>query len=362
MARIGIVSRVHGINYGANLQAFALQKILERLGNDVEYINLEVKNTNKGLRSILSFGYNCVKYLFGYRKRLKRTLIFRKLINFSKEVHTQEDLKELDDRYDVTLCGSDQIWNPRYYTKSNGLYLLNFSKKRKASYASSFGVETLHKEYSEILQSELSTFNSLSSRENTGVAILERMGLKSERHIDPTFLLSSNEWIKFANRRRVIKDPYICCYIMPGVKGLNNYIIKTAERLLANHPEIKKIIIIGEREYKKLFSFHNYITTAGPLEFLSLISNASIVLTSSFHGTCFSIIFNKLFYSILDRSNKFNSRIIDLLSMFNLDNRIRWSDEAFKITEIAPIQYQAINDKIGWERERALQYLSSITK
>ncbi len=360
MKRIGVVSRIHGINYGANLQALALQEAIKSIGHECTYINYVVGVPIQGLhRKILSLGYSVVRRFLGYSKRLSNTKLFSKNIKKSPILNNKNDLYKELDKYDVLMSGSDQIWNPRYYGSSHGLYFFeNVFGKKKISYASSFGVTSIDKHYKDIVHNALSDYTDISCRESTGVKILERLGLRVSRHIDPTFLLTSSQWSRFFDKKPLIKEKYICCYVMSGADTLNNYIIKYAEKILRENPKYTRIVILGEKEYKGIFSKHIYYRTAGPTEFLNIMHNAEHILTSSFHGTCFSIIFNKNFNSVLSASNKFNSRISDLLELFNLQNRIIYSDSELNLSNIdSNIDFDAVNTKIAQEREAAYLYL-----
>lgn len=363
MIKIGIVSRIHGINYGANLQAYALLTALKKLGFDPYYINYTVKIKTRGVRRILSFGYSLSRFLLGYKKRLDRTKNFQRKLDLSLPI--KKNFKDAYSQFDILLAGSDQIWNPRYYVPSNGLYLFEGEKvKPKFSYASSFGVRSIDENYSPVIFKCLSQFKSLSCRENGGVDILNKLGLTAKRHIDPTFLLSKDEWLRMFDYAPIIKGKYICCYVMPGVKKLNNKILHFAEHLKKQYTDVEKIVVIGDKEYVGLLSNHVFVRDAGPIEFLNIIYNSEIVLTSSFHGTCFSIIFQKQFASIIERSNKFNSRIEDLLSNLDLSSQMILVDnqtEEFNVAITRP-DYEKVNRLLEKERENSYDYLASLKK
>ena len=222
----------------------------------------------------------------GYKKRIKNTRKFTKNIKLTYPIKNKDKLYNELKNFDILLSGSDQIWNPRYYSTSEGLYLFeNISEITKASYASSFGVISLDSKYQELIKQTLSNYDYLSCRENSGVKILNEIGLNSLRNIDPTFLLTIPQWKRFFTEEPIVRGKYICCYVMPGADKLNRFVIKVAEKILQETPGIERIVILGEKEYKGLFSRHIYYRTAGPSEFLNIIYNAERILTSSFHGT-----------------------------------------------------------------------------
>ena len=361
MKRIGIVSRIHGVNYGANLQAVALQKILSEYEAYAEYINWNVEIPLKGIHKIKSKVYATLRLFFGFKQRLHNTSAFQcRYLKMSKPLTNQEELEALIKTYDVLLSGSDQIWNPRYLPLSEDFYLLPFhTEKLRFSYASSFGVDTISKDLQSKYYKYLSRFKIVSVREISGQRILSNIGISSRVDIDPTLLLQENDWYSFFNRKSIISGDYICCYVMNGASELNDYIIKQAEamqRLMNGKP---KIVILGEKEYRGWFSKHIYIPMAGPSEFLNILYNSCFVLTSSFHGTCFSIIFKKNFYSILERKNKFNSRIVDLLNQLKLDDRILYKEHSQDINN-DEINYHRVYANLEQLRVKSLEYIKEI--
>lgn len=365
MRRIGIASRVHGINYGANLQAVALQKVIEELGTEVEYIDFEVTTSSVGFKRILSWGFGIIRLFLGYQIRLKRTNAFRlNYLHFSPHFSEIHELSAQVGRYDLLLAGSDQIWNPRYYRQSCGLYLLTFSNEiSKASYASSFGIISLSDRLQSIYAEQLQKFKFLSVREKSGLEILKKMGLNAEVNLDPTLLLNEKQWKALFNiSTPIISGEYICCYVMSGADKLNQYVIYQAELLQKQIGNIK-VVVLGEKEYKGFFSSHIYIRTAGPIEFLNYIAHAKYVLTSSFHGTCFSVIFKKDFFSILSKENKFNSRIEDLLILLALQHRIYYCEERKTIVnETLHCDYSIAVYLLEKERNKSLKYLTSLIR
>lgn len=363
MKKIGIVSRIHGINYGANLQAVALQNVLQELGVSAEYINFEVAIPPANcIRQILSWGYSVARRFLGFRKRIQRTENFQKLyLNLSPVLLDRKALQEYSQCYDVLMAGSDQIWNPRYYPLSAGLYLLSFRNNcLKISYASSFGIKTFPDNLKQIYKKQLKKFKAVSVREKDGACILEEMGMKAiQTHIDPTLLMDAEQWRGYFENSPLIQGDYICCYVMSGADKLNDYILLKAKELQGMLPSHPRIVVLGEKEYKGLFSSIIFIRTAGPAEYLNYMYYAQYVLTSSFHGTCFSIIFRKNFYSILSAKNKFNSRIENLLNLFSLENRMYYQEEDRNL-DATTISFESVSKIIADERNRSLEYLKQI--
>lgn len=361
MKRIGIVSRIHGVNYGANLQAIALQAALTKFGVHAEYINKKVDIPLKGIQKIKSNVYGFIRLLLGYRKRLNNTSVFQfKYLNCSNPINNEADLNVLIESYDVLLSGSDQIWNPRYLPLSKDFYLLPFhSEKPHYSYASSFGVKAISNELREKYYESLKKFKTVSVREKTGQHILSKMGITARVDIDPTLLLSGDEWYNYFDKQAVVPEKYICCYVMNGASELNNYLIRQAELLQKQMENNPKIVVLGDKEYRGWFSKHTYIPTAGPAEFLNILYNSSFVLTSSFHGTCFAVIFKKNFYSVLEEKNKFNSRIIDMLNLLQLGDRVLYKEHENTVVNDV-VDYTLPYSNLNKYRTNSLEYVKEI--
>jgi len=360
MIKVAIVSRVHGINYGANLQAVALQSVLRVFGVDSCYLDYEVKYRNHGVRGILSWGYSLLRLLFGYNQRLTKTKEFRNnYLVFSKHLCKYDDLYQLTNAYDVFLSGSDQVWNPRYLAVSRGLYLLEFTDKIKVSYASSFGVNHLSDSVFNRYKESLSKYKSLSVREKTGADIIHKMGLDCQVVLDPTLLLELNQWKNYFAPNPIINKKYICCYVMPGDEDCIKAVIRLAKNLNSNKYQI---IVLGDKEYKKLMgnSTIRYVTTAGPAEFLNIMFYSELVITSSFHGTCFSLLFSKLFYTVINENSDVNSRIFDLLTTLGMESRMVNTKAINDVKIVHNIDYSRVSKLLEEKRSKSLDYLKSV--
>ena len=147
---------------------------------------------------------------------------------------------------------------------------------------------------------------------------------------------------------------------MTGADDLNKFIISKARELQKQLSGNEQIIIFGEKEYKGIGAKEIYVRTAGPAEFLNYIFNAKYVLTSSFHGTCFSLIFNKQFFSILSCKNKFNSRIENLLKKVHQERRIIYMENNHDF-ELLEVDYSTVNKILEQERLLSMDYLKQLS-
>lgn len=380
MEKVGIITMYHGSNnYGGVLQAYALQKAIEKLGYDCEQIsfarksnknffnkfksrcdvnniffalNWAVNRANKVAISKIAKAIYQNEYNTDIKIRIERFNKYRKDIPHS-EVYTSENITECINLYDVFICGSDQIWKPGVVCRE---YLLEFvpDTKKKISYAASISKNSLSKDESDYLVNGITKLNAVSVREQQAVQLIrEYIDKKIEWVVDPTLLLSKDEWEKECSKLD-IKDDYIFCYLLGFDKKQRKVIEKLAKA------EGMKIVTIPFADGKynfmdKKFGDIHY-SNAGPNEFLSLIKNAKLVITDSFHATVFSNIFETDFY-VLERTEEtsMNTRITSLLNMFGLEKRfIQKYDDILK--------YEAIDFKRRKEYGRFIKESNEFLK
>ncbi len=332
MKKIGVLTFQRSYNYGAILQAYALQTVLTNMEYDVEFINyFDQENWNMsrsfGKKISIIIWHNFVKTLIAGKTRKERTDEFKtRNLKISKIIfESRFDLERKPPIYDAYITGSDQVWNFRL-TNYDSSYYLSFvpNDKPRISYAASFGLSKLPQQDKLPLKSLLEKMNNISVREIEGKRIVEDYSNSTaEIVLDPTLLLNNDDWSKISSER-IVKENYILCYYMPGDSHVTESI-----RILAEKVSMKtgwKIINIGQKEYHKLFWWENSIFNAGPKEFVSLFKNASFIITNSFHGTAFSIIFRKPFYVPINfqipLEKNLSSRITSLLNILDLNSRI----------------------------------------
>lgn len=374
MRTVGIVTIVKVNNYGAELQAFALQRKLCLMGYRAEIIDyLFYKNKN-----FVREGVSRPFYHYPFSKRVKEFLLplwekcrcsvyagqsrrrqdnFRlfheRFTNFSAVTYTSySQLYANPPLYDVYCVGSDQVWNPNCYTSLNP-YFLTFSPEgsKRMSYASSFGVAALPKGAEVHYKEGLDGLSVVSVREKTGVRIVRELtGKTAQLVVDPTLLLDRNEWSSVANVSRVPDDAYILLYVLKD----SRYITRLAKDLAFKYGwNIVRICKNAYRQDAAGSGIHD-ILDAGPDEFVGLFSKACLVLTNSFHGTVFSLLFQKDFYTILKPGKDNNSRQTDLLSALGLGNRIVY--EGCFIRQ-PPVDYVSVQEKIDNMREASERFL-----
>lgn len=366
MRKIGIVTFHKAHNYGAMLQAYALEKKLISKGkNDVEIINYysdEIYSNYRVIRPLCKNPLKSLKHFIDdivlYKKRRLRFNVFEKFLqdNFemSKEYKEEKQIKNEKFLYDVLITGSDQVWNPKIVGELSDVYTLNFSKDnvKKISYAASVGSVDYIDEYKEKFIKTLDRLDYISVREDDACKSLNNLtDKKVERVIDPTLLLSKEEWNNTLNNIEKLNNKYIVAYVVEPddeyIRIVNDLSDKTG--LPVVHFGIKN------PGYKNVLKS---AYTEGPLEFVNYIKNAEYVVATSFHATVFSIIFNKKFFVVPHR--KTGARVTNLLDLLNIENRAFYDFEEFKnIDYTFDTDWNEVNKKLEEEREKSINWLKN---
>lgn len=298
--KVGILTFHDAHNYGAVLQAYALKKYIQKLGYEVKIINYHHETIPDGYPKEDN------------EKRWEKFNKFIKtLIDNEEKVYTkEEDLEQLD--IDFWICGSDQIWNTEITRGFNRGFFLDFKTNgKKISYAVSMGIPELPKEYEQKFKESLEKLDEISVREESLKQYAEKfVDKKIEITLDPTLLLDVSDYEKL-----LVENSY-GQYVLIYALGPDERLIKIAKKIAKE----KKVEIIELNDKAKKDYFCKQISDASPEEFLSLIKNAKAVITNSFHGTIFSIIFKKEFYTIT-RFNR-NSRMENILKIVGMEDRL----------------------------------------
>lgn len=295
-----IITFTDSENYGAIFQAFSLRQVCLNFSESVEFL----KHNRQADRRLKFRVYHLIRLLLGLRMRMKKTEAFQAEHCPFAEAHRGSGSKY--------ILGSDQIWQPGLIDQKD-LFYLGASIPRNAdiqSYASSFGTTQGLKEHENTYRTYLGRLERISVREETGRDFLESIQLRSEVVVDPTLLLSQNDYVKFLPNRATVEGEFILCYVMTGDTPGTEAIISLAKK---ENPG-KKIVVLGDREIN--FYKRDGVTrlfNCGPRDFLSLFHTCVKVYTSSFHGTCFSHVFNKPLTVCLNQGNNKNIRITNLL-------------------------------------------------
>ena len=376
--KIGIITILKVNNYGAELQAYALQRILNCLGFDAEiidylfYKNPGHKNTRQskptfklGLKKRLAETiyplYAKGKTLFCSRAKNKRAqrfeLFHEENTRMSRTYRCVEDLLNAHMDYDIYMVGSDQVWNPGIYSSLDP-YFLKFAPvdKKCLAYASSFGVSEIPVYARSYYGEALKRFDAIGVREEIGVMLVKDLSGKTAHWVlDPTLLLTKDDWLKVASVPQEIsrfEKGYIllyeltpCPYILQLARHVNDILHVPIVRICKNASV--------EDKDKSILN----VVDAGPSEFVGLFAHARFVITNSFHGTAFAINLERDFYTVTPLRKQNNSRQQSLLKLFSLENRLIVEGDKFPTNNKLHIDYMCVRNALTQERNNSIQFL-----
>ena len=336
--KIAIVT-IDSMNFGNKLQNYALQCSLNSIGFNVE--------TFKSNRSKTIFKKVLWKIS---RSKGYKFFEFRRLINWSKVPLSNLCLiNTIKEQYDYFIVGSDQVWNPNY-NFIGSTHFLTFAKQyQRISYAASFGVSKIPIGKQDSYKKRLSEIPNISVREETGADIVESLiGIRPQVVLDPTLLLTSSQWHNIAKKPSFkLPEKYVLKYFL----GHSDESVLTVQKYLSDQEGLVSFDIRALNKFKKELP-------VGPSEFLYLIENSECVITDSFHGSVFSLLFKKPFvvFDRKDEENDMSSRIDSLCKMFDLNDH-RYRNEKFYIENVLNPDYSHVEDIILKEKEKSFCFL-----
>lgn len=332
MKSIGIIT-IHKINnYGSVLQAYALQKICEGLGYKVEIIDYNYPNTfhtsNKYemLEDLRSNEPLWIKLVYAFALLKQHQGISSFVSKYEHLTHKQynypTELEKDIPYYDIYVTGSDQLWNPRY---SNGdpAFMLHFApdKALKISYAASIGTNNIPKELIPLYKKLLDRYAHISVRENSGAEVIKKVINKDVSVVlDPTLLLNREQWNQIASPKRQFKKKYILCYFLNYTFNAFPYVDKLAEYMQKQTGY--EIVRVARPPHKLGIPHTHYRVGASPEEFLALVRDAEMILTTSFHGTAFAVNYGKPVFTVVQDKNASDSRQVSLMHNLGLNAQV----------------------------------------
>lgn len=379
MKKIGMLTFYSEYNYGAMLQAYALQTKIKELGYSAEFIRFfdrkfkEEKPTNaicrvkKILKNLKSVEFSIKKYIINRhigecKYSLFDDFVERYISTSRNAYYSLEDLKKADNEYDAFVTGSDMVWSD--IGQNLDAYFLTFaSEGKRISYAPSLtGRENETVEQREQYKNWINRIDFLSCREKYGVNYISNItGRKAKQVVDPTLLIEKEVWKEKFHIEKRHGQPYILCYMFRGIKKAMLKKIK----YYAKENNLR-IIFIPMSVQETLYDLKNGSDASyGPKEFVELFYNASYVVTNSFHGLLFSLIMNKPF-SLIHRGKgnewlKHEERMTNILSLLDIENCFV-NESDFDMNLNWDIDYNIINSKISELRRDSLDYLSNALK
>jgi hypothetical protein len=374
--KIGLCVCYDTKNFGSQLQVYATQEMVEKLGYDCEIIRYKKKATpDFVLRSIPRFfnPYFVKSKMRGIKKRRairkypeiqkQVTIRNKRFQGFVEQYFTRLSrpyagyaaLKKGAEQYDAFLTGSDQLWLPS--NLGSHFYTQEFvpDSKTKIAYATSFGVSQIPFYQKKRTAGYLNRFQSLSSREIAGSKIIESLtGKKASIVCDPTLLFDQKDWAEMIPDRKIMKQPYIFCYFL----GTNPEHRQAAEAFgrqtglpIVTCPFLDNFVK-SDQQFGDVRMFD-----MDAADFVNLIRHAEYVLTDSFHGSVFSILHHKKFITFnrfAAGANSRNSRIDSLCELLGLSDRRYNGDIAQAQNEV---DYSCVEDRLASLREQSVRYL-----
>lgn len=342
---IGILTFHWATNYGAVLQTYALQTALRKYGAQatvIDYYPKRLKPSFAGCfytRHQKKIKKNILQYI--KEKRIER--FRRSRLHRTAYCRDSRKINELENNFDCYICGSDQVWNEWFVRKGNKrtdfVYFLDFVPADKiiASYAASFGTAEYPADLLPEVRKNLERFDFLSLRENSGLELVRTLGFENACLVpDPTLLLEKDDYKQLINRNEPKRRRYAFSYILHDRENDAKALL---EAISENNIDIRSC------------------AAGGISDWLSCIYYSDIVITNSFHGIVFSIIFEKPFVAILIKKSGMNDRIITLLSRLGLENRI-YRGDASVISE--NIDWNIVAPKLEAFRNEGKRYIQRI--
>lgn len=338
-------------NYGSLLQFYALAKVLTELGFDSYWIKYVQKDESL-LKSICKKIY---KYIFKHKEYKINNMLLNSFMDFIDEnlkttkmtYHTKKQIKNNPPIADYYITGSDQVWGgtlePNYLT---------FAKGKKISYAASFGKRTISKDHLDTIKDWLREMDCVSVREASGIDICNEIGVISTQVLDPTLLLKDSDYLQNEN----CKEACVLVYLL-NVNDLSD-----AKQDFIN--KISKHYKINYKYIGGVSKIDNYINEKdllylSPKDFISHYKNSKCIITNSFHGTVFSIIFHKQFFVFLQKGQfaSQNERIVSLLKLLSLENRIVESEHDINPDLYETIDWDNVEQILKNEKAHSINFL-----
>ena len=363
--KLGLLTFHNAANYGASLQAYALQKFLADKGYDCEYINYV--NVSRGHEYSMTWHIldslrhgklaSAAAYMAGSPFLTLRKVRFNKFYSHylkktEKVYHTSDEAVELNGKYNRFIVGSDQVWNPAC-NGDDAAFLLDFVKnnRERISYSSSFGVAIIDDKHRDVFKANLSAFHALAVRESIGRDLIKELtGRDAQVVLDPVMLLTKEQWMQLVPDKQK-NERFIFSYTNRDSQITDFF--KTGYKL-----EYRKHYILSRytrpQDFISPTSRVKYCMS--PQEFVSVIANADLVVSASFHCLAMSIILNRPFVAILTGDKGKDERPLNILRALNLEDRIL--NPSMTEAEVnAPIDWNSVNKKIEELKASSVAYL-----
>lgn len=315
---IGIITFHRAVNYGAVLQCYALQQTLFKLGIDNEVIDYRCKFIEDHYSFIPSvapwhikqFLKECIQIPSKYTSRKRFDYFIKKHVKSSLKFTKKEYILNNENFYSCIITGSDQVWNLAI-SGCDTTYLLDFADDRtkKVSYAASLGPIEIEPNYYQYIKKNIANFDVVSLREPAAVDMIDEMyNNKINIDVDPTVLLDINDWDTLANNSKLNETKFIFVYLMQDSDILREKALRLSKE--------KKLKILYIGMVNDIYLDGKNMKGATVEDFLWMIKNSEYVVTNSFHGIMFSLLFEKKFYWAYQNGKKMSNPRFEMLNQY----------------------------------------------
>lgn len=356
--KAGIFTFHRALNYGAVLQTFALSKVVNSLGVDCKVIDYRSEPLESSYKvfnfkrdnPISAIAKGILKGRIILKKKKGFENFVAKNIPVTENPYSLSQLEKLNSEYDFFITGSDQVWSPSCVGFDEAYFLTFADNSKKNSYAASIGCKKIPIEKTDAYVKRLKDYKNISVREQNAAELLRGVGidLPMEKNIDPTLLLSSDKYAE------IIAEPSEKKYVLVFSVNMPVNLLNFAKKLGVEKG--LEVIYINDKPIMRVKGI-TYKTGASPEQFLGYIKNAEYVVTNSFHGTAFSVIFHKKFFVEYQTHAGRNGRAEELLERLGIKNHEIKSDE---LIPEAPVNWENVEREIAAEREKSVEYLKKV--
>ncbi len=366
--RVGIITMHRVLNCGSALQAYALQHIIEKLGHHVELIDYVYPNTyHKKTARMRCKQQNKLFFLletiygFFYALIVKRmfTPFYNRFFNLSRTTYkTKKQIHSNPPKYDFYISGSDQIWNPIYIGRDTTFMLTFTNDKSKISYSSSIANSNIPQDCIQLYSDALKEFKAISVREEQSCNLVRSLTGKDVKFVlDPTLLLDGDQWEDVLNFADItIDERYILVYVLGYSFDVNDYAAEVIN-YLQKKTGLKVVVLAYTR--KKRNKLNNFISINRiiPANFLSLIKNATLVVTDSFHASAMSVNFSRPLYSLIKERSSSDNRVYSFLRSVGADSRAVELSTPLDDLPSLEMDYTEVNLNLILKRKESLDFL-----
>lgn len=357
--KVAVVTIFDNFNNGTYLQAFATSYVIEKLGYEVLFVNY-CREFNRYSAFWNRIWRNPIKQLMAFAQFVCRRKKLQRLVtsNFTATVPYvgYKALERNPPIADIYLTGSDQVWNTEHNHGIDRAYYwgeIRGENKRIVSYAASIGLSDFNENDKDEIKRLLQRYSAISVREQSAVDILRNMGVDSTLVLDPTLLLCKQDWLGALHlSNNSPRKPYILYYSVETTE--QDILLEKISKRVSSHLNLPIVQMCFGRAVKNEF-VSEYVENPLPEDFVSLMAHADFVIACSFHGTAFSVNFNRPFVSVIPVA--YSSRAVSLLNEFGLSGHFITEESQLDDSQIYKVNYEKINEQLREKRKHSINFL-----